>query len=201
MYKQSNDLRFEKSKKLLQRAFIDLTLEKRSPHITVKELTGRAGVNRMTFYSHYDEVPDILLEFIDDLTATIVRSQHQDGLDIERMLLKTTEMMEDEMEFYRLVANDGRFELYRTRFREAFFAILSNELGQSTNLKGIELDIAAAMLASGITYAYLDWLAGKYGVLPIEELIAFCNKFIMNQIASATNYANYAEQTRAQLVK
>lgn len=193
MYKQSNDLRFEKSKQLLQRAFIDLTLEKQSPHITVKELTARAGVNRMTFYSHYDEVPDILIEFIDDLTATIMRTQNNYNMDVEDMLIKTTEMMEDEMEFYRLVANDGRFELYRTRFRKAFFTILSNKLKQCTQLASPELELAAGMLSSGITYAYLDWLAGKYGALPIDKLIAFCNKFIMNQIASAANFANYVE--------
>ena len=28
------------------------------------------------------------------------------------------------------------------------------------------------MVASGVTYAYLDWLAGEYGNLPLEDLIA-----------------------------
>lgn len=185
MYKKSNDLRFKKSKQLLQRAFIDLTLEKRNPHITVKELTSRAGVNRMTFYSHYDVVSDILLEFIDDLTITIMQSQRDGEMGVEHILFKATEMMEDEMEFYRLVANDGRFELYRTRFREAFFTILSNKLEQCTQLTSPELELAAGMLASGITYAYLDWLAGKYNDLPIEKLVALCDKFIVNQMTYA----------------
>lgn len=181
MYKTSNDLRFTKNRAALQRAFIDLTLEKRSTHITVKELTDRAGVNRMTFYSHYDEVADILLEYVDGMTAQLleVRQNQETNLpDIRQLLLDATAMMQEEIEFYRLVAQDQHFELYRAQFRKAFTIIFTEKLKKSTPLEGFDLDISAGMLASGITYAYLDWLAGNYGDLPLDELLMFCEQFI-----------------------
>ena len=72
MYRTSDEPRFAKKKQALQRAFIDLTLTKQTTRITVKELTEHAGVNRMTFYSHYDEVSDILREFVDETVAVIM---------------------------------------------------------------------------------------------------------------------------------
>ena len=44
--------------------------------------------------------------------------------------------------------------------------------GRTMGLEGPRLTIAADMVASGVTYAYLDWLAGEYGDLPLEGLIA-----------------------------
>ena len=53
MYKTSNDRRFKKNKKEIRRAFIDLVIEKGYDKLTISEITERADINRMTFYSHY----------------------------------------------------------------------------------------------------------------------------------------------------
>ena len=54
MYKTSNDRRFKKNKKEIRRAFIDLVIEKGYDKLTISEITERADINRMTFYSHYE---------------------------------------------------------------------------------------------------------------------------------------------------
>ena len=51
MYKTSNDRRFKKNKKEIRRAFIDLVIEKGYDKLTISEITERADINRMTFYS------------------------------------------------------------------------------------------------------------------------------------------------------
>lgn len=45
------------------------------------------------------------------------------------------------------------------------------------------------MVTSGITYAYLDWLAGRYGEMPLDDLLAFCERFIARTLYSATGYS------------
>ena len=72
MYRTSDDLRFVKNREALQRAYIDLVKQKGSGNVSVKELTERARVNRMTFYSHYDTVGDILSEYVDEMTTQIL---------------------------------------------------------------------------------------------------------------------------------
>lgn len=181
MYRQSDEPRFVKKRDALQRAFIDLTLEKRTTRLTVKELAESAGVNRMTFYSHYDEVSDVLAEFIDGLALKIMAScEDGSAMDIGKLLESATDAMQEEIEFYRLVARDEGFEPYRATFRKAFDGIFTKELKRNTTLREPELNLIAGMVASGVTYAYLDWLSGRYDNLSLEELVALCEQFAMS---------------------
>ncbi|HAG04316.1 MAG TPA: hypothetical protein DCG28_02640 [Lachnospiraceae bacterium] len=54
------DKRVQRSINMLENAYIELLLEKPLNKILVKDVTDRAGVNRGTFYLHYNGVNDIL---------------------------------------------------------------------------------------------------------------------------------------------
>ncbi|HJB40474.1 MAG TPA: TetR/AcrR family transcriptional regulator [Candidatus Ruthenibacterium avium] len=54
------DARVQKTKKRLCDALISLMQEKRLEHITVKELCARSGLNRGTFYLHYQNVFELM---------------------------------------------------------------------------------------------------------------------------------------------
>lgn len=178
MYRQSDEPRFAKKRDALQRAFIDLTLEKKTMRLTVKEITEHAGVNRMTFYSHYDEVSDILAEFIDGLAQKIIAScEGETDMDVRKLLESATDSMQEEVDFYRLVARDEGFEPYHAIFRKAFNIIFIENLNRSNDMQDTELDLIAGMIASGVTYAYLDWLAGEYGSLSLDDLVSLCERF------------------------
>ena len=173
MYRTSNDLRFVKNREALQRAYIDLVKQKNTGAITVKELTERARVNRMTFYSHYDTVGDILSEYVDGLTVAILDARAGQGdASIAALFETATDLMRQEIDFFRLVARDSSFDQFRNRFRSAFRRIFEEELQQAGGLEGTRLTVAADMMASGVTYAYLDWLAGEFGDLPLEDMLA-----------------------------
>jgi len=185
MYRTSNDLRFVKNREALRRAYIDLVKQKGTATITVKELTERARVNRMTFYSHYDTVGDILSEFVDEMTATIIEANtSQNGADVSALFEKATELMQQEIDFFRLVAREDGFEQFRNRFRIAFRHIFEEELKRSNNLVGTQLTIAADMVASGVTYAYLDWLVGEFGDLTLEEMLSHFEETIARLVVA-----------------
>ncbi|MCR2041069.1 TetR/AcrR family transcriptional regulator [Parvibacter caecicola] len=65
-----NDLRVKRTRQLLRQAFCQLVAEGDINRITVKALTERAGVNRKTFYLHYETIDDfydeIMTEIMDD---------------------------------------------------------------------------------------------------------------------------------------
>ncbi len=50
----------ELTKKALEQAFLQLLSEKPFKKITVSDITNKCGVNRMTFYYHFEDVYDIL---------------------------------------------------------------------------------------------------------------------------------------------
>ena len=185
MYRTSNDLRFVKNREALRRAYIDLVKAKESGTITVKELAQRANVNRMTFYSHYDTVDDILSEYVDGMTEAILGANAEQGdIGVEALLKAATELMQQEIDFFRLVSKSSGFEPFRNSFRAAFRRIFEEELRRLADLSGMQLTIAADMVASAITYAYLDWLAGEYGDLPLDDLLLSFRDMLGRFVAS-----------------
>ena len=52
----------ELTKRLIQSAFVELLNERSLSKITVRDITDRCGVNRNTFYYHYQSIPDLLEE-------------------------------------------------------------------------------------------------------------------------------------------
>jgi AcrR family transcriptional regulator len=61
------DLRVRRTRKLLQQAFIELTVEKGFAALTVRDITERAMVNRSTFYRHYLDKYDLLEQYMNEI--------------------------------------------------------------------------------------------------------------------------------------
>ena len=56
------DIRIEKTRQSIINAFIELRSHKELERITIKELCEKAQINKSTFYAHYDEPNDLLME-------------------------------------------------------------------------------------------------------------------------------------------
>ncbi|MBP5248910.1 MAG: TetR/AcrR family transcriptional regulator, partial [Lachnospiraceae bacterium] len=60
-----NESKYFKSAGKMQSALISLLDTKNFELITIKEICEEAGVNRSTFYLHYDNVNDLLTETVE----------------------------------------------------------------------------------------------------------------------------------------
>jgi len=67
MTQKAEDLRVRRTRKLLQKALIELTIEKGFADVTVRDITEQAMVNRSTFYRHYVDKYDLLRQYIEEL--------------------------------------------------------------------------------------------------------------------------------------
>jgi len=61
------DLRVRRTRKSLQDAFIELTIQNGFDAVTVADITQRAMVNRATFYRHFQDKYDLLEKYMEDL--------------------------------------------------------------------------------------------------------------------------------------
>lgn len=68
---------------LMNQALIELLNKKSFEFITIKEICKKAGVNRSTFYLHYDNVNDLLCETIDRLNQSFLAVFNEKDKDIE----------------------------------------------------------------------------------------------------------------------
>ena len=62
-----NESKYFYSAELMQKALLFLLEKKDIEFITVTEVTKKAGVNRSTFYLHYDNIYELLEETIEQL--------------------------------------------------------------------------------------------------------------------------------------
>ena len=61
------------TKRAIREAFLDLLEERTLNKITVRDLTDRCGINRNTFYYHYQDIPALLEEICSQEVERIVR--------------------------------------------------------------------------------------------------------------------------------
>ena len=66
------DVRVIKSKKAIRDALFSILASKPINKITIKEISETAGINRKTFYTHYDSIEDIITEMENELVVSII---------------------------------------------------------------------------------------------------------------------------------
>lgn len=67
------DRRVNRTRRALQDALLELIMEKGYSDVTVEDITGRANLGRTTFYLHYRDKEDLLLENFSDLMDGLFR--------------------------------------------------------------------------------------------------------------------------------
>lgn len=59
------ETKYSNSARAMDEALIYLLNDKDYDYITIKEICKKAGVNRSTFYLHYENIDDLLKESVD----------------------------------------------------------------------------------------------------------------------------------------
>ena len=72
--KRSEDLRIQRTHRLLLSALVDLLSEKSFSDLRVKDICERAGVHRSTFYTHFEDKSHLLLFGIQELMDDLIHS-------------------------------------------------------------------------------------------------------------------------------
>ena len=62
MRKPQDDLRYQKTERLIQQTFRELMGEMDYLQISIQKLADRAQINRKTFYLHYSSIDELLLK-------------------------------------------------------------------------------------------------------------------------------------------
>lgn len=182
MYRTSSDRRFRKNKAAIQRAYIDLVIEKGYQHVTITDIADRADINRMTFYAHYETIEDIFSEFVDDMEHTIRNAVSKEReFDLDQFFMIMNELMFKEEAFFRYAAKEGNCSDFREAFRIAIWNILDIRSGNSDKVIGM---IGSDLVATCIAYSYLDWLSGKYGDVELSAVIGITRSFLHDHIGS-----------------
>jgi AcrR family transcriptional regulator len=119
----TEDLRVRRTRKMIQEALLELTVEKGYPNITVQDIADRAMVNRSTFYRHYLDKDDLLTQYMDEVAALT----SEDDAAIDKLqpgekevpfgLIKLLRHIAQFSEFYRVMLSANGHPVVTDRLR------------------------------------------------------------------------------------
>jgi AcrR family transcriptional regulator len=117
------DRRITRTRIALRSAFRDLVKEKGFNAVTIEEITERANVGRTTFYLHYRDKEDLLLEDFEYKLSARVETKDPRPLikwfspgqdNLVRVIL---EMVQGDADFFRAITKEGSNKIFN-RFRD-----------------------------------------------------------------------------------
>ena len=183
MYKTSTDRRFQKNKKEIRQAFIHLVMKKGYHNISISDIAKEADINRMTFYAHYDMIEDVFQEFIDDMKSQITAAvSTETEFDIDSFFSLLNNCMYQEYEFFQFVSKEDSCSEFRSAFRKTICDILIFDKSDNSIFNSTNTIIAGNLAASCIATAYLDWLAGIYGKIALNDVLSIVKYMLKDQI-------------------
>lgn len=139
--KLNEDLRIRRTRKLLQQALIDLTVEKGFAAVTIRDISERAMVNRSTFYRHYLDKYDLLEQYLDEVRAIVSDDDaagdasgdaagnaswntagngdaHRKPVQPPLVLVRLLHHVQSLADFYRIMLGQNGDQMFTMRFRE-----------------------------------------------------------------------------------
>ena len=119
------DPRVKRTRQMLDQAFVVLLAEKGFDAVTVQDVTARAGVNRATFYAHFDDKFDLLdysirESFREEIKKRLLASCHFSMENLRQLIVAVCEFTRNlsshcvpaQRQFEPLVENQIKGQLY-----------------------------------------------------------------------------------------
>ncbi|MGF9966820.1 TetR/AcrR family transcriptional regulator [Bacillus rhizoplanae] len=117
--KPYTDPRILRTRKLIRDAFVELLQEMDIERISVNRLAGCATINRVTFYLHYRDIPDMLEKMADDMIKdiSIILNKTQENQKsteemVWKMMVNFLEHIAEHANFYKTILASKRIPIF-----------------------------------------------------------------------------------------
>lgn len=161
------DRRTRKTKKLYEKALIELLKTKDINKITVTDLSEMADCTRGTFYIHYDDIYDLLesiennmiyeLEYIAE--APLPETANSIFEDEFSRILKALEFIDEHREVFKALLNEQGNLLFLSRIKKNFSQkLLHNFLNVTSNVDKKYNNVLSSFLISGFIGIIQEWI-------------------------------------------
>lgn len=128
------DPRVLRTRQLIRDAAIDLLQEIELEKITVNRIAERATINRVTFYLHYRDIPEMLEKISEDMINEVysilegIRNQPPSNDKEWNLLLKILEHIADHSKFYKVMLASQRIPVFTERLMELMVEMITSRI-------------------------------------------------------------------------
>lgn len=164
------DPRIIRTRQLLRDAFVELLEEMDIEKISVNRLAERATINRVTFYLHYRDIPDMLVKMADDMIEDIRQVLDNTKLNLKsaeeeewQMLVSLLEHIAKHAKFYKVILASNRTTIFTDRLLTLHTELVTERIERMgsdsfISTANIQKDIAIWYGSSALIGTIIAWL-------------------------------------------
>lgn len=176
-----------RSKKMIREAFAELLKEKEDLNkITVKEIIDRADISKSTFYSHYDDIYNVVEEFESEIVSVIIKAtneyiiSHKD--DFLPYIDKIIATLKENESLYKMILSSH----FPVHFIEKLKRICNQYINKDINLKALSEEPNKRMaqidfITNGTINLVVDYFRGSINIT-LDEIGILINDIISRLI-------------------
>ncbi|WP_053375039.1 TetR/AcrR family transcriptional regulator [Paenibacillus sp. FJAT-27812] len=173
------DPRVLRTRQLLRDAFIELLQEMDFEKISVNRLAERATINRVTFYLHYRDIPDMLEkmaeDMIDDIHQVLDNAPPNPNPEEEEywpMLVNLLDHIAKHAKFYKVILATNRTTIFSDRLLKLLAELVADRIERMESESyiskaNIQKDIAIWYSSSALIGTIIAWLRKDIPYTPL----------------------------------
>lgn len=166
MTDRKTDRRSRRTQRWLRNSFLELMLEKSYDEITVQDITDRADTARVTFYRHYKDKEDLLMDWLDIVYEEVfsqiapVASADLSVTNRSAPIMHFYRHVAENRDLYRVLLSDQIGAMVRGRIQEHLTQALAKSIAVQLPLKStaVPLEIMASHMAAAQLGLVVWWL-------------------------------------------
>lgn len=167
------------AKREIKNSFIKLLTERPISQITVKDIVEDCGVNRNSFYYHFQDIPSLLEEIIVEMTAKVIENLPKESTFEEKVTAALEEINSNKRMIYHIYGSSNR-EFYEKQLMKICehvtrTYIRSRDYSEKVDSKNLEFVIN--YLKCELFGQLIDWLNHDMSYDIVEHSRVLCRMF------------------------
>ena len=188
--KEKTDLRIVKTKKILFNSLLNLMKIKNFEKIKISDICEESLVNRSTFYAHYDDKYELLIDLFEERKLSLLKDfeDNENKAFSKEYLMELLSILidhiEENKEIYSAILANNRNGILIDFLIDAIEKDVSEKLKSNSEIKNsdLPLDIIVKFYAGGLINIGIDCITRtkKYSK---KELLLYIDKLIPDKIS------------------
>ena len=155
-----------RSRRLIRDAYVNLMQEKPIDKISISDIVREADLNRGTFYAHYSNPMDVLMEIADEILGDVqgffADFSFTDFLKNPMpLLLRVEKLVTDNLDFYRRINLNTASIGFTDQIKKILVEYISSNKSVPEKLRNNpHFTVALELFAGGLISVYLGFVLG-----------------------------------------
>lgn len=165
---KKDDLRVIKTRKLIYQTLLELMKEKTFEEIKVSDICSKAMINRSTFYAHYEDKYELLVDFLSNLKEEFAHELNEsckENLSIREYYIRLISLFLNHIDSKRDVYNSIMVNNRSSIMMDILLSVVNDDILKRFKENDINLKVPTEVISKfylgGVINIGMEWLSNS----------------------------------------